>query len=137
MCSRSPSAGEPRRGGGFGYEGAAGQIERGFEAGCPASCGGLEVLDGALDPDDGGDMRLPFRFSYGRLGFEYGDGSGFVSVTPVLFDAPFARQGLGSRADGFDLAVEGRLIVLDLDNQMGVSGSGGLERFFDSAWHRK
>ena len=86
--------------------------------------------DRALDPDDGRHMRLPFRFSDGRLGFEHGDGSGFVAVTPVLVDAPFARQRLGSGADGFDLAVEGRLIVLDLDNQMGVGGCGSLEGFF-------
>ena len=75
-------------------------------------------------------MRLPFRFRDGRLGFEYGDGSGFVAVAPVLVDAPFARQRLGSRADGLDLPIEGRLIVLDLDDQMGVRGCGGLERFF-------
>src|SRR5208337_2663540 len=53
-----------------------------------AARGGLEVLDRTLDPDDGGDMRRPFRFSDGGLGFEYGDGSGFVAVTPVLVDAP-------------------------------------------------
>ncbi len=119
-----------RGGGGFGVEGAAGQIERDFEAGLPASCGGLEVEDRALDPDEGGHMRLPFRSGDGRLGFEHGDGSGFVAVAPVLVDAPFARQRLGRRADGFDLAVEGRLIVLDLNNQMGVGAAGGLERFF-------
>ena len=116
--------------GDFGCKGAAGQVERGFEAARPASCGGLEVLDGSLDPDDGGDIRLPFRFSDDGLGFEHGDGSGFVAVTPILVDAPFARQRLGRRADGFDLAVEGRLIVLELNNQMGASGGGGLEGFF-------
>ena len=121
----------------FGCEWATGQIERGFEAGFPTSCGGLEVEDRALDPDDGGHMRLPFRSGDRRLGFEHGDGAGFVAVTPVLVDAPFARQRLGSGADGFDLAVEGRLIVLDLNNQMGVGGGGGFERFFDSAWRRK
>ena len=119
-----------RGGGGFGCEGAVGQIERGFEAGFPTSCGGQEVVDRTLDPDDGGHMRLPFGFSDGGLGFEHGDGSGFVAVAPVLVDAPFARQRLGRRADGFDLAIEGRLIVLDLNNQMGVGGCGGLEGFF-------
>jgi len=117
-------------GGGFGVERATGQIERGFGAGLPASRGGLEVKHRALDPDDGGHMRLPFRFSDGRLGFEHGDGSGFVAVAPVLVDARFARQRLGRRADDFDLAVEVRLIFLDLDNQMGVGGGGGLECFF-------
>jgi len=117
-------------GGGFGVEGAAGQIERGFATGFPASCSGLEVVNRAFDPDDGGPMRLPFRFGDGGLGFEHGDGADFVAVTPVLVDASFARQRLGGRADGLDLAIEGRLIVLDLDDQMGAGGCGGLESFF-------
>ena len=87
-------------------------------------------MDRALDPDDGGHMRLPFRFSDGRLGFEHGDGSGFVAVAPVLVEACLARHRLGGGADGLDFAVEGRLIVLDLDNQMRVGGCGGLEGFF-------
>jgi len=116
--------------GGFGCKRAVGQVERGFEGAFPASCGGLEVEDGALDLDDGGHMRLPFRFGYGRFGFEHGDGAGLVAVAPVLVEAPFARQRRGRRADGFDLAVEGRLIVLDLNNQMGVGGGGDFEGFF-------
>jgi len=87
-------------------------------------------MDRAFDLDDGGHMWLPFRSSNRRLGFEHGDVSGFVAVTPVLVDAPFARQRLGDRADGLDLSIEVRLIVLDLDNQMSVGGGGGLERFF-------
>ena len=116
--------------GGFRFEGATGQIERGFEAGFPASCGGLEVVDRALDPDDGGHMWRPFGSGDGRPCFEHGDGAGFVAVTPVLVDAAFARQRLGDRTDGLDLAIEVRLIVLDLDNQMGVGGCGGFESFF-------
>ena len=116
--------------GGFRFEGATGQIERGFDAGCPVSCCGLEVVDLALDPDDSGHIWLPFRSGDGRLGLEYGHGSGFVAVTPVLVDAPFARQRLGDRTDGVDLSIEGRLIVLDLNNQMGVGDGGGLEGFF-------
>ena len=116
--------------GGFGVERAAGQIERGFEAGFPVACCGLEVEDRALDPDDSGHMRLPFGSTDGRLGFEDGDGPCFVAVTPVLVDAPFARQWPGARADGFDRAAEGRLIVLDLDDQMSVGGGGGFKRFF-------
>ena len=119
-----------RGGGGFGVEGAAGQIERDFEAAFPASCGGLEVENLALDPDDGGHMRLPFRSSDSRLGLEHGDGAGFVAVTPVLVEAAFARQRLGDRTNGLDVSIEGRLIVLDLDNQMGIGRGGGLEGFF-------
>ncbi len=116
--------------GGLGVEGAVGQIERGFEGGFPASCGGQVVENGALDPNDGGHMRFPFRFSDGGLGFEHGDGAGFVAVAPVLVEARSARQRLGERTDGLDFAMEVRLIVLDLNNQMGVGVRGGLESFF-------
>ena len=77
--------------GGFGGEGANRQIKRGFEAGLPTPRGGLEVEDRALDPDDGGQMWLPFRSGDRRLGFEHGDGAGFVAVASVLVEAPFAR----------------------------------------------
>jgi hypothetical protein len=117
-------------GGGFRFEHATGQVERGFAAGLPAAGGGQEVVNRTLDPDDGGHMWLPFRFSDGGPGLEHGDGSDFVAVTPVLVDAPLARQRHGDGTDSLDLAIEGRLIVLDLDNQMGVGGCGGLEGFF-------
>jgi len=117
-------------GGGFRFEHATGQVERGFAAGLPAASCGQEAVNRTLDPDDGGHMWLPFRFSDGGPGLEHGDGSDFVAVTPVLVDAPFARERFIRHADGFDLAIEGRLIVLDLDNQMGVGGCGGLEGFF-------
>jgi len=116
--------------GGFGCKRAVGEIERGFECAFPASCGGLELEDGAFDLDDGGHMRLPFRFGDRRRGFEHGDSPGFVAVSPIIVDARLARQRLGRSADGFDLAIEVRLIVLDLDNQMGVGGCGGFESFF-------
>lgn len=75
-------------------------------------------------------MRLPFGFSDGGLGVEHGDGSDFVAVAPIFVDAAFARERFIRPADGLDLAIEGRLIVLDLDNQMGVGVCGGLESFF-------
>jgi hypothetical protein len=77
--------------GGFGCDGAAGQIERDFAAVLPESCGGQETEDRALDPDDCRHMRLPFRSGDRRLGFEHGDGSGFVAIAPVLVDAFLAR----------------------------------------------
>ena len=121
--------------GGFGVERAARQIERGFETGFPTASRGPEVVDFALDPDDGGHMRRPLRSGDGQLGFKHGDGSGFVAVTPVLVDAAFARQRLGERADDLDLSIEVRLIVLDLDNQMGVGGGGGFEGFLRNSRH--
>jgi len=75
-------------------------------------------------------MRLPLRSSDGRLCVEDGDAAGFFAVTPVFVDAAFARQRFGIRADGFNLAIEVRLIVLELNNQMRVGGCGGFKRFF-------
>jgi len=92
--------------------------------------------DRALDPDDCRHMWLPFRSSDRRLGFEHGDGPGFVAIAPVLVDTLFARQGLGGRADGLDLVAQGRLIVLELNNQMGIGGGCGFKGFFARAWRR-
>lgn len=75
-------------------------------------------------------MRLPFRFSDRQLRLEHGDGSGFVAITPLLVDTRLARQGLGARTDGFDRTTEGRLIVLELDNQMGIGSGSDFKRFF-------
>ncbi len=92
--------------------------------------------DRALDPDDCRHMWLPFRSSDRRLGFEHGDGPGFVAIAPVLVDTLFARQGLGGRADGFDFVAQGRLVVLELNNQMGIGGGCGFKSFFARAWRR-
>ena len=92
--------------------------------------------DRALDPDDCRHMWLPFRSSDRRLGFEHGDGPGFVAIAPVLVDTLFARQGLGGRADGLDLVAQDRLIVLELNNQMGIGGGCGFKGFFARAWRR-
>ena len=75
-------------GGGFRVERAIGQIERGFARLLPEAGGGLEGANRALDPNDGGDMGLPFRFRDGGLGVEHGDRAGFVAV------APFRVHGL-------------------------------------------
>ena len=72
-------------------------------------------MDGALDPDDGGDMRRPFRFRDRALGFEHGDGSGFVAVAPFGVDRLHVRQRLGGGADGLDLLAKVRVVVLELD----------------------
>ena len=117
-------------GGGFGFDGATGQIERGFGTGFPTSCSGLEVEDRAVHPDDGGPMGLPFRLRDGRLGREDSDGAGFVAIASVFVDASFARQRLGQRADRLDVPIEVRLIVLDLNDQMRGRGCGGFKRFF-------
>lgn len=93
--------------------------------------------NGALDPYDCSHVRLPFRSSDRQLGVEHGDGPGFVAVAPFLVDTLIARQGLGGRTDGFGLLAQRRLIVLELNNQMGVGGGGGFKGFFARAWRRR
>ena len=85
--------------------------------------------DRALDPDDGRHMRLPFRPNDRLRGVEHGDGSCFVAIAPVLVDTTFARQGRGGRADRLGFAAQDRLIVLELDNQMGVGGGSDFKGF--------
>ena len=97
----------------------------------------MSDVDRALDLDDSGDMRLPFRFRDGERGVEYGDGSSFVAVAPFLVHCPRARLGIGCGADGLDLLTEDRLVVFELDDQMRVGDGGGLESFFGNAWRRR
>ena len=95
------------------------------------------MKDRALDPDDRRHMRLPLRPSDRLRGLEYGDGAGFVAIAPVLVDTTFARQGRGGRAECLGFVAQDRLIVLELNNQMGVGGGSGFKGFFARAWRRK
>ena len=92
--------------------------------------GGLEVVDRALDLDDGGDMWLPFRPRDGGFCVEHCNGASFVAVSPFLVHGLDARQRLGCGADGFGLLTKDRLVVLELDDQMRVGEGGGFESFF-------
>ena len=82
-------------------------------------------------------MGLPFRPRDGGLRVEHGDGASFVAVSPFLIHCLDARQRLGCGADGFDFLTKDRLVVLELDDQMGVGDGGGFESFFGNAWRRR
>ena len=72
-----------------------GQIDRGFERALPETGIGLADDDVALDLDDGGQVRLPFRSRDGGGGVENRDRAGFVAVAPVPVHGLHAGQGLG------------------------------------------
>ena len=95
------------------------------------------MLDRPFDPDEGCDMGLPFRSLDGRLGVEHRHSAGFVAIALLGVDALRGRQRLGDGAGGLDILAERGLIVLDLDDQMGFGGGGGLESFFGNAWRRR
>lgn len=106
-----------------------GDVEGGFaglaeQPGCRIACG-----DRALDPDDRGDMGVPIGAGecVGRA--EDRDDPGFIAIAAVIA----AVGGIvrrGCRGEAFDRAFQGRLIVLDLNDQTDFGGLGDLEEFF-------
>ena len=122
---------------GFRVDRAVGQIYRGFERLLPQAGGGLVGADRALDPNDGGDMGRPFRVFDGRLGVEHGNRARFVAVALFRVDGLDARQRLAGGAGGFGFLTQGRLIVFELNDQVGLGGVGGLESFFGSGSRRR
>ncbi len=96
---------------------------------------GVAGVDVALDPDDGGDMRVPVGVGQRVGGIEHGDGAAFIAVAALVMAAGGPERRRGGR-DFLDLLVQGRLVVLDADDQGEVGGCGDLERFFGSAAHQ-
>jgi hypothetical protein len=83
----------------------------------------------ALDTNDCGDVGPPIGVGepVGRV--EYGDGAAFVAVAAyiVAVIGPERRRGFGDRGD---LLEQGRLVVLDLDDQCDIGFGCDLEVFF-------
>jgi hypothetical protein len=90
---------------------------------------GVAGVDVALDPDDGGDMRMPVGVgqTVGRI--EDGDGAAFVAVAALVVAVGGPERRRGGR-DLLDLLVQGRLVVLDPDDQGCVGCCCDLEMFF-------
>ena len=92
---------------------------------------GLTVagVDIALDADDGSDVGMPIGAGELVGGIEDGDEARLVAITaPVV--AAGGTERSGGRADLLSLLVQGRLVVLDLDDQGDVGVAGDLEQFF-------
>ncbi len=93
---------------------------------------GVAGVDAALDPDDGGDMRLPVGAGQ-RVGrIEDGDGAALVAVAALVVAMGSLERCRGGR-DFLDCLVQGRLVVLDPDDQDDVGGCRDGEKFFGSA----
>ena len=90
----------------------------------------MECLNQALNRNDSGDKWLPFRSGHRALGVEHGNGAGFVTIAPCPVDGLNAGKRFGRVTNGFDLLMQGWLIVLELNDQMGIRGGGGFEGFF-------
>ena len=74
-------------------------------------------------------MRLPVAVcdQVGRL--IDADDAGFVAVAAGIVASGVPARGCGG-ADCLDLSVQGRLVVLDLDDQGNVGFCGDFEMFF-------
>jgi hypothetical protein len=63
------------------------------------------------------------------LGVEDGDGAALVAVAPLVV-AMGGPERCRRGGDFLDLLVQGRLVVLDLDDQCDIGLRGDLEMFF-------
>lgn len=90
---------------------------------------GVAGEDIALDTDDGGDVGMPVGVGQFAGGIEDGDGAAFVAVT-ALVAAVGRPDRLRGGGDFLDLLVQGRLVVLDLNDQGDVGFCRELEMFF-------
>jgi hypothetical protein len=60
-----------------------------------------------------------------------------VAISPFPIDGLNARKRHGGGAGGLDRLTQAWLVVLELNDQMRISGGGGFEGFFfDNAWRR-
>ena len=83
----------------------------------------------ALNSDDGGDMWVPVGVGQLAIGVEDGDGAAFVAVATLVVAVGRPERRRGGR-DLLDPLVQGRLVVLDADDQGDVGVCCGLEMFF-------
>ena len=93
---------------------------------------GVAGVDGALDPDDGGDVRLPVGLGQPVGGIEDGDGAAFVAGAAFVMAAGRPERCRGGR-DQLALPVQGGLVAFDLDDQGDVGRCCGLKCFLGSA----
>ena len=94
------------------------------QAGC-----GVAGEDITLDPDDGGDVGMPVGVGQLAGGIEDGDGAAFVAVAAVVAAVGKAERRRGG-GDLLALLEQGRLVVLELNDQGNAGLCGDLEMFF-------
>ncbi len=118
---------------GLGGAGSVGQLVGDIEGDLAgmAQQPGLAVADEhvALDADDGGDVIVPVGADKLVGGIEDRDGAGFVAVAAGIVALGAPARGCGG-ANCLDLSVQGRLVILDLDDQGNVGFCGEFKMFF-------
>lgn len=87
-------------------------------------------MDGALNLNDSGDMGLPFCADDRGWRIKDGNDSGFVAIALFLINGLNATERYGGGAGGFDRLTQARLVVLELNDQMGVRCGRDFEGFF-------
>lgn len=92
-------------------------------------------MRGAGDLDDGCDEVFPFGSGNCVARVENGDSAGLAAVMSAVRGGR-GVEGLFRGGDALRLFMQGRLVVLDLNDEMSFRFLGGFESFFDSAWRR-
>ncbi len=93
---------------------------------------GVAPANRALQSQDGVDELFPGRTAKPRLGREYRQLTSFPTVSARTL-ARGGRARLAARRSEFEFGSQGRLVVLDLRQQVIAGGDRALESFFDSA----
>ena len=92
---------------------------------------GLAVAgeDLALDTNDRGDVAMPVGVGEAVGWIKNGDSAALVAIASEIATVGGAERRRGG-GEFRDLSQQGRLVVLDLDDQGEVGSCGGLECFF-------
>jgi hypothetical protein len=121
-------------------EGCRGQhngrgVKGGFLAGGPGSGRGGADQGAAADAHEGRDEGSPFGVAQRAGWVEDLDVTVLLPVAGAVA-AMVAREGLRRCSEDFEVMLQVRLVLLDLDDQVIAGRLGDLEGFFDSAWRR-
>ena len=121
-------------------EGRSGQhngrgVEGGFLASRPGSGRGGADQGAAANAYEGCDEGGPVGVAQRAGWVEDLDETVFLPVAGAV-TAVVAREGLCRCREAFEVMLQVRLVLLDLDDQVIPGRLGDLECFFDSAWRR-
>ena len=104
-------------------------VECGLRAAAQQPGADAAGVDDTFDTDDGLEMGLPIRVVEFSGGIEDGDSAGFVAPAALVVAAA-GTERLGGDGDCGDRLQQGRLVVLDLNDQAEIGLPGDLEVFF-------
>ena len=128
-CGLDAPVGADGVGGAGRVERRVGDVESGLAGMAQQPCFAVAGEDIALATDDGGDVRVPVGSGQLVGGMEDRDSAAFVAVAAGMVTMGTPERGCGG-GNVLDLSVEGRLVILDLDDQGAAGFSGDFEMFF-------